>query len=221
MSVFSEVLNQLILERKMRPLDLARGVRGDMASVTSWLNGTLLPQPEIIDKIAQCLHVDKQWLRSKAGSPLIQDESSVRLIDWKNLSEQQGILLPFLGRVWCREGFWCELHNERAIVVVEKSRKISDIPARFFLIESLGDRMEDHGINDEDLLLCCFQDTAEPGDIIVALCSDDFVTIKEYWRLPDKTPVLRGGKKRTWFEGIQILEILGRFLGKVKGRRIT
>lgn len=208
MSELSELFKRLMFERKMRIVDLARSMHADLSLVTSWVNGTSLPSPEIIDKIAQTLHTDKQWLRSKISSSFPASESKLKII------------LPLLGRIWCKDGFWCELHNERAMIVVDENRKITDDPARYFLIESLGDRIEDFGINDDDILLCCFQETAHSGDIVVALCSDEYITIKEYWSLPDQTPVLRGNRKRVWYEGMQIVGIQGKILGKVKGRRI-
>lgn len=220
MPELSELFKRLLFERKMRIVDLARLIHADLSLVTTWVNGAATPTPDILDKIAQALHVDKQWFRSHINKSSIS-ESKIKFLDKQGLTEKQGVLLPFLGRTWCKDGFWCELHNERAMILVEENRKIADNPARYFLIESLGDRIEDYGINDDDILLCCFQDTANSGDIVVALCSDEYITIKEYWALPDQTPVLRGNRKRVWYEGIQILSIQGKLLGKVKGRRIV
>lgn len=221
MVFFHELLNRLLLERKMRPVDLARCVRGDLSLVTSWLNGVVLPSTDMLDRIAQCLHIDKEWLRKKVGDVFPLGESRIRITDMDTMAEKHGILLPLLGRIWCKDGFWCDLHNERGIMVVEESRKLTEEPACYFLLESSGDRMEDYGIYDDDILFCCFQDTAESGDIVIVLCSDDIITVKEYWQLADQTPILRGNQKRVWFEGVDILEIQGKFLGKVKGRRIV
>ena len=55
----------------------------------------------------------------------------------------------------------------------------------FFILRAYGDSMIEAGIEDGDLVLIRRQDTAEPGQIIVALMEDD-ATLKRFYPEPEK-----------------------------------
>jgi transcriptional regulator with XRE-family HTH domain len=51
-----------MLSRGLKPAELADALRCDLAPIYEWLNGTDLPRPHNIIKIADVLFVDKQEL---------------------------------------------------------------------------------------------------------------------------------------------------------------
>lgn len=54
----------------------------------------------------------------------------------------------------------------------------------FYLLHAVGDSMIGAGIDDGDLVLIKIQDTADPGDIVVALMEDE-ATLKRYYPEPE------------------------------------
>lgn len=55
----------------------------------------------------------------------------------------------------------------------------------FYLLNAYGDSMTEAGIDDGDMVLVRQQDTAEPGQIVVALIGDE-ATLKRYYPEPGK-----------------------------------
>ena len=91
-----------------------------------------------------------------------------------------GILkVPVLGRVSCGMPKYAEENIEEYI----------NLPTsifgngNFYILYASGDSMIEAGINDGDMVLIRVQNTAEVGDIVVALI-DDEVTLKRYY--PDR-----------------------------------
>ena len=54
----------------------------------------------------------------------------------------------------------------------------------FYLLNAYGDSMTEAGIDDGDMVLVRQQDTAEPGQIVVALIGDE-ATLKRYYPEPE------------------------------------
>lgn len=57
----------------------------------------------------------------------------------------------------------------------------------FFILYATGDSMEDAGVEEGDILVIRKQETAEKGDIVVALDGDNQNTLKEYGGIDEKT----------------------------------
>lgn len=55
-------LQDVMLSRNLKPAELAVALGCDLAPIYEWLNGTDLPRPHNIIKIADALFVDKQDL---------------------------------------------------------------------------------------------------------------------------------------------------------------
>lgn len=51
-----------MLRRDLKPAELAESLGCDLAPIYEWLNGTDMPRPQNIIKIADVLFVDKQEL---------------------------------------------------------------------------------------------------------------------------------------------------------------
>ena len=67
----------------------------------------------------------------------------------------------------------------------------------FFILRAYGDSMIEAGINDGDMVVIRRQDTASPGQIVVALVDDDEATLKRYYPEPKKRRVRLHPENRT------------------------
>jgi len=93
------------------------------------------------------------------------DDSRVNTVD-----------IPLIGQVACGLPILAE---QNIIANIPVSIKLAKPPHKYFMLKAKGDSMNKKGINDGDLLLIRQQQTAENGDIIVALINDE-ATVKEY-----------------------------------------
>jgi repressor LexA len=80
-----------------------------------------------------------------------------------------------------------------------------------YLLRIRGDSMKDVGIMEDDLVVVHQQDTAQQGDIVVALLGEE-ATVKRYFREPDH---IRLQPENEAMEAIRVREV--RVLGKVIG----
>ena len=60
---------------------------------------------------------------------------------------------------------------------------------QFFALHANGDSMKDIGISDGDVVVVRQQETAEPGQVIVALVDETSATLKRYYPHPDEMVV--------------------------------
>ena len=116
--------------------------------------------------------IDKNILEKK-------DDGSIRFIEYEfdqnEVSSEQTVKIPLLGTIACGLPILAEENIEAMISVSTKLAKPND---KYFLLKAKGDSMNEKGINSGDLLLVKQQNTAENGDIVVALI-DDEATVKE------------------------------------------
>lgn len=114
--------------------------------------------------------------------PVLDDAARAETVD-----------VPLVGTVSCGTPIFAQENIEAFIPVSVKLAKPSN---KYFLLSVKGDSMNEKDINDGDLVLIRQQQTAENGDIVVALI-DDEATIKEFLHNVD-TIVLkpRSSKKK-------------------------
>lgn len=91
------------------------------------------------------------------------------------------ISVPLIGIAPCGNPLLAEQNVEAMIPV---STKLAKPSSKYFLLRAIGDSMNLKGITNGDLVLVRQQNTAENGDIVVALI-DDEATIKEFERKRD------------------------------------
>lgn len=91
------------------------------------------------------------------------------------------INIPLVGSAPCGEPFLAEQNIEAEIPV---STQLAKPGHKYFLLRAVGDSMNLKGINNKDLVLVRQQETANNGDVVVALI-DDEATIKEFEKLKD------------------------------------
>jgi repressor LexA len=86
--------------------------------------------------------------------------------------------IPLIGVVACGSPI---LAKENIIDKIPIDTKIARPPYKYFLLKAKGDSMNKKNINDGNLLLIRQQQTANNGDIVVALINED-ATVKEFHR---------------------------------------
>lgn len=138
-----------------------------------------------------------------------RDPSKPRAIEVliRNQDKEKTIQVPIVGRVTAGE----------PILAVENLEGTLTLPQNFvgpgeaFLLRVHGDSMTEAGILDGDLVLVRRQETAENGDIVVALL-DDEATVKRFFR---EKGFIRLQPENLHLEPIIAREV--RILGKVIG----
>ncbi len=103
------------------------------------------------------------------------------------------VRVPVLGAVSCGIPKYAEENIEEYIrLPVALFGKGS-----FYILRAYGDSMIEAGINDGDLVLIRQQQTAEEGQIVVALIENDEATLKRYFPEPGKKRVRLHPENRT------------------------
>ena len=88
----------------------------------------------------------------------------------------QTVDVPLVGIVACGAPLLSEENIEAMIPV---SVKLAKPPHKYFWLKAFGDSMNQKGIQDGDLVLVLQQNTAQNGNVVVAMI-DDETTIKEF-----------------------------------------
>ncbi len=107
----------------------------------------------------------------------------IELIDETIASTLNGIELPLIGFI--AAGKPIEAIEDPTETVVVNSELVSKVK-RCFVLQVKGDSMISEGILDGDYVVVAQQDTAENGEIVVALIDDNFATLKKYYKEKDR-----------------------------------
>lgn len=142
---------------------------GKMPSVRELMKEMDYKSPRSASVIFQNL-IDKNILNKK-------DDGSIQFIkyEFEEVAREQTVKVPLLGTIACGLPILAEENIEAMIAVSTKLAKSSN---KYFLLQAQGNSMNENGINDGDLVLVKQQNSADNGDIVVALI-DDEATIKE------------------------------------------
>ena len=105
----------------------------------------------------------------------------------------QTVKVPLLGTVACGLPILAEENIEAQFSI---SVKLAKPPHKYFLLRAKGDSMDLKGVNDGDLVLIKQQNSAESGDIVLALI-DDEATIKELKINPNNVLLLPRSSNNT------------------------
>lgn len=103
---------------------------------------------------------------------------TIEVINKKTASEPESIEVPVIGRVAAGKPLLAE-ENYDGTVSMSASRLGS---GKFFALNVSGDSMQDAGILDGDLAIFTQRNTAENGDIVVAMINDEAYTLKRFFK---------------------------------------
>jgi repressor LexA len=85
--------------------------------------------------------------------------------------------LPFFGRIAAGRPIEAVSGNERVAV---PGHLLSGRPGDHYVLRVVGESMIDEGIHDGDFIIVLRRDTADPGEMVVALVGDD-ATLKRFY----------------------------------------
>ncbi|MBU0649710.1 transcriptional repressor LexA [Patescibacteria group bacterium] len=105
----------------------------------------------------------------------------IELLDEKLSTSVTGIELPLVGYIAAGKPIEA-IENPLATVTV--SADLVSKTKRCFVLQVVGDSMIDEGILDGDYVVIQQQETADDGDIVVALLDNEFATLKKLYREP-------------------------------------
>jgi len=131
----------------------------------------------------------------------------------KGTSAPSTKLLPLVGRVAAGEPLFAAENIEQMVPISSDLFGDGDI----FLLEVKGDSMIEAGILDGDLVVVNQQPTAENGDIVVALLTDE-ATVKTFYRHEDGIE-LRPANSEMEPIVVDDVQIIGRVRGLIRAMR--
>lgn len=102
---------------------------------------------------------------------------SIELVKFKT-NWAQAVDLMLAGLITAGEPIEAVEDNERIAVPAD----MAPDPENSFVLKVKGDSMVDDGILDGDLVVCQRQNTADNGDIVVALIGNQYATLKRIYR---------------------------------------
>lgn len=156
MGDFQKRLRQAMFMKHIRQKDIAERTGISDGKISSYVNGRYKPNAEALAKIALALGVDAAWL---AGEGPDVDPADLMVRDYKFQP------VPIVGRVAAGAPIFA-VENQVDTIMVHDNR------TGLFGLRVVGDSMSPR-IMDGDLVIVYQQDTAEDGDIIVALVDDE------------------------------------------------
>lgn len=121
-------------------------------------------------------------LRPTAPPPPDDDTSYALSVD--TVPANQALTVPLVGRVAAGPLTFAS-HNIEQQILMDPSLLRGSAGGETFALRVRGDSMIDAGIHDGDILFVRRQETAERGDIVVALVGDE-ATVKRYFPEPDR-----------------------------------
>lgn len=167
-TVFNERLCRAMFMKRIRQADLVERTGIDKGSISSYVSGRYKPNSEKLIKLATALGVDPAWLSGDA--PDI-DPVTLTKSQWPGESNPSTQTIPILGKVAAGEPIFAD-ENLIGTLTIEDPR--SDL----FALHITGDSMSPR-IMDGDLVLVHKQNTANDGDLVIAL-HEDAATCKVY-----------------------------------------
>jgi len=152
------ITNYLIEHHKSpRMIDIAEGTGMPAATVTRIISVVLKPQGRVLGEL----------------------KGNLRTSKWQNMIDSCSIV-PLVGEVSCGSLLLAE---ENISDYVPLPRQIVG-EGSFFILRAKGDSMINAGIDSGDYVVIRIQQTANEGDIVVALV-DDEATLKRFYRTND------------------------------------
>jgi repressor LexA len=135
----------------------------------------------VIDRLIELGFLRRR--QSDRGLQLLRNPETTR-------EQEATIEVPLVGSAACGAPL---LAVENVEAMIQVSTQLAPPPHRYFLLRARGDSMTEVGIEDGNLVLVRQQETAEAGQLVVALV-DDEATIKELRRSKDAVALMPRSK---------------------------
>ncbi len=137
---------------------------------------------EIADGTGLSKSTVSRYLQDMREKGIIEYEGKRGYITQQDMKTPRTIpAIPVVGDIACGLPLLAEQNIEEYV----------DLPVswvgrgQFFALHANGDSMKDIGISDGDIVVVRQQETAEPGQVIVALLDETSATLKRYYPHPD------------------------------------
>lgn len=168
-------IKEIIDKKGIKQIWLAEQLDKSYNMINSYVQNRRQPSLEDLFRIANILKVDVRELLDKDA--LMKNGQTGSFSDSEDFVTEnaQTIKLPLIGSIACGTPILAIENIEAEIPV---SLDLIKGSSKHFLLKAVGNSMNIAGINDGDLVLVKQQNTAENGNIVVALI-DDEATIKE------------------------------------------
>lgn len=168
-------IKEIIDKKGIKQIWLAEQLGKSYNMINSYVQNRRQPSLEDLFRIANILKIDVRELLDKDA--LMKNEQTGSLSDSEDFVTEnaQTIKLPLIGSIACGTPILAIENIEAEIPV---SLDLIKGSSKHFLLKAVGNSMNISGINDGDLVLVKQQNTAENGNIVVALI-DAEATIKE------------------------------------------
>jgi len=139
----------------------------------------------------------------------------IEIIGADFLAQTQHLELPVLGFI--AAGQPIELYNDPGKTVMVPESMISG-KKRAFVLQVKGDSMIEEGILDNDYIIVEEQETANNGDVVVAILDNGFATLKRFFQEKDKIRLepANVNMRPIWVTNVQIK---GRVVGVIRSFR--
>jgi len=139
-------------------------------------DGLGLRSPATVHEHIQNL-IDKGILKKTEGA-----RRGLEIIDQKVMGWiPSGVELPLMGRI--AAGYPIEAISDPSSTITVPEDMVGN--KRMYVLQVKGDSMIEAAILDGDYILVEQNDTANNGDIVVALLNDNFATLKRYFKQTD------------------------------------
>lgn len=195
--MFSNIIKDLRKKEKYTQAELAAKLSVNQTTVSCWETGKATPPPEMLMTLAQFFGVTVDYLMGNAPA---------------KPEKKKGVQIPVLGEV--RAGYPME-----AVENIIDYEEIDEEMARrgeFFALRIKGDSMEPRFV-DGDVVIVRKQETADSGDIVVALVNGDSATIKKLKRHQNGITLVpsNAAYEPMYYSNEEIMELPVTILGKV------
>ena len=171
MAQLSDMLTYLRKRKGLSQQELANTLKISRSAIGMYETGKREPDLETLEVFADFYNVDMNTLTGKA--PIKEQTNKLPdnavPVDFSHLKR-----IPILGRIAAGAPIYAEENIE--------GYTFTDLNggAEYFALRVRGDSMNAARIYENDLLIVRKQDTAEDGEIVVAMVGDDEATVK-YW----------------------------------------
>ncbi len=104
----------------------------------------------------------------------------IEIVQQKGGDDDDDTEIPLLGTVAAGQPIEAILHHDTVSVPKDMPRR-----GRTFALRVRGDSMIEQNIQDGDVIIVASQNTAENGQVVVALIDGNYATVKKFYREPE------------------------------------